>query len=210
MALLVQPGSPDTDVLLTMVAGGDAEAGELLLERYRLRLRQMVLLRLDRRLWSRVDPSDVVQETLAEAAEKLREYAAARPVPFYPWLRRLAWEHLVRLHETHVRAQKRSVLREVRSLNGMTDESISQLAQRLTARTAVPDGVLQAELTSRLLSGLSELSDFDREILVLRYLEQLSTAEIAATLARSEGAVRTQHSRALARLSRLVRKVTDE
>ncbi len=40
----------------------------------------------------------------------------------------------------------------------------------------------------------------DREVIVLRYLEQLSVCEIAAVLGVSEGAVKSRHMRALLRL----------
>src|SRR5262245_29457747 len=60
--------NPDTDVLLDQAERGDQRARDLLLARYRDRLRRMVALRLDRRLAARVDPSDVLQESLAEAA----------------------------------------------------------------------------------------------------------------------------------------------
>src|SRR5262249_54030050 len=63
---MTTPGEPDTEQLLERVAAGDPAARELLLDRHRRRLRRMIGLRLDRRLWARVDPSDVLQETLAE------------------------------------------------------------------------------------------------------------------------------------------------
>ena len=64
---------PDTDVLLAQAAEGNREAIDRLLERHRPRLRQLIRLRLDRRLAARVDPSDVVQESLVDAAAKERE-----------------------------------------------------------------------------------------------------------------------------------------
>src|SRR3954468_22002925 len=103
---------PDTKELLRQAGRGDPSARQQLLARPRDRLRRMVAVRLDPRLAARVDPSDVVQEALLDAAQKLDGYIRTRPVPFYPWLRRLAWEHLVKLHERHLRAGKRSVLRE--------------------------------------------------------------------------------------------------
>jgi RNA polymerase sigma-70 factor (ECF subfamily) len=205
MGVRVSTEDIDTDVLLMRVSEGDSVARSKLLERHRARLRQMISLRLDRRLWSRADPSDVVQETFAEAAGRLPEYVATRPVPFSTWLRRLAWEHLVRLHEIHIRAQKRSVLREARSLNALTEESMRQLAGKLAVGNLSPDRrLVNAERRSRLLAALSALSEVDREILVMRYLEQMSIAEIATTLSCTEGAVRTRHSRALARLTKLL------
>lgn len=165
----------------------------------------MIAVRLDRRLFRRLDPSDVVQETLVEATQKMSDYLNTRQVPFYPWLRRLAWENLVRLHDHHLRAQRRSVVREAFSLLTLPDESAIQLVDRLAATGMAPDQrVLQAELKSRALSALSQLPDNDREILVLRYLEQLSNSEIAVTLGLTDGAVRVRHTRALARLVQLV------
>src|SRR6516165_5011523 len=95
----------DTDELLERAGSGDTTAREQLLIRHRARLRRMVAVRLDRRLAARVDPSDVVQETLAEAARNLADYLRERPIPFYPWLRRLAWERLVKLHRRHIRTR---------------------------------------------------------------------------------------------------------
>src|SRR5262245_13664819 len=99
---------PDTDALLAQAAQGQPDARGALLERHRDRLTRMVACRLDRRLAARIDPSDVVQEVLAEAGRKLQRYLSERPLPFYPWLRQLAWEHLAVLHRRHVRAGKRS------------------------------------------------------------------------------------------------------
>ena len=57
----------DTEERLQRVAAGDVAARSELLEHYRQRLRRAVHLRLDRRVRTRVDPSDVVQEVMAEA-----------------------------------------------------------------------------------------------------------------------------------------------
>src|SRR5918911_4775541 len=95
---------PDTEELLERSAAGDRDARGELLQRHRGRLKRMVAVRLDRRLAARVDPSDVVQETLAEAAAKLDGYLRTRPLPFYPWLRRLAQNRMADLYRRHVRA----------------------------------------------------------------------------------------------------------
>src|SRR5437764_1772282 len=102
---------PDTEELLAAAAAGDDRARGRLLERHRGRLKRMVAVRLDRRLAARVDPSDLVQETLAEAAAKLDTYLHARPLPFFPWLRRLAQDRLADAHRHHLRAGRRSVAR---------------------------------------------------------------------------------------------------
>jgi RNA polymerase sigma-70 factor (ECF subfamily) len=192
----------DTNELLSQAGRRDLHARGELLDRFRDRLRQMIAVRLDRRLHSRLDPSDVVQEALVEASVNLSDYLREPPVP-YPWLRRLAWEHLIRLHERHVAAGRRSVLREERSLNGLPDESAALLAHQLAATMSAPDRrLIEADVKSRLMKALGELPEPDREILVLRYLEQLSGHEIAGVLQISEVAARQRHVRALDRLAR--------
>lgn len=199
------PTDADTDELLDRAGRGDAVASAQLLDRHRNRLRRMVAVRLDRRLIARLDPSDIVQEALAEAHVKLSDYLRDRPIPFYPWLRRLAWEHLVRLHQRHLHTARRSVLREEDSLTGAQDKSSILLAEKLAAPRLAPDRrILEAELRMRVLSALERLAERDREILVLRYLEELTNAEIAATLGINEGAVRVRHTRALDRIARFV------
>jgi RNA polymerase sigma-70 factor (ECF subfamily) len=194
----------DTDALLNRAAAGDDAAREEILARHTGRLRQMIAVRLDRRLAARLDPSDVVQEVLVEAHRKLDEYLRSRPLPFYPWLRRLAWERLIKLHQHHLRG-KRNVAREELPGPALSDESVQELANRLLAHGPSPsDLAIRAELRRRVGTALDRLGERDRELLVLRYLEQLSTREIAAVMETTEGAVKTRHVRALERLRRLL------
>ena len=102
----------ETDALLERASRGDDQARQRLLERHRSRLKRMVAVRMDRRLAARLDPSDVVQEALADAARDLPDYLRTRPMAFYPWLRQLAWDRLVRLHRHHIDTGRRSVDRE--------------------------------------------------------------------------------------------------
>src|SRR5262245_10496003 len=174
---------PDTDLLLRRAGEGDASAGDRVLERHRPRLRQMVALRMDRRICARVDPSDVVQETLTEASRKLAVYLRQRPLPFYPWLRQLALERVARVYRKHVRAGKRSVLREECPLGSLPDESALQLIDRLRrSGSSVGSRLRREEARKRLGAALSRLSETDREVLVLRHLEQLDSRETSAVL----------------------------
>ena len=177
---------PDTEELIALALGGDSAARQQLLMRHQKRLQRMVGLRMDRRLAARVDASDVVQEALAEAAGKLSDYLRRRPLPFYPWLRQLAWEKLIDLHRHHVR-------------------TAMELAARLATSPASPSRqMVQKEIQQRVRATLKLLSAGDRAVLELRHLEQLSVAETAAVLAVSQAAVKTRHVRALRRLRELL------
>jgi RNA polymerase sigma-70 factor (ECF subfamily) len=194
---------PETEELLDRAGAGDGMARQQLLMRHRNRLRQMVALRIDRRMAARVDPSDVVQEALADAARSLSDYLRDRPLPYYPWLRQFAWERLLQLHRHHLLTQRRSVNREQLRIFDVADESEAVLADRLVNSGSGPSArLLAAELRDRVRSALASLEPHDREVLVLRYLEQLATREIAAVLGINEAAVKTRHRRALERLRR--------
>jgi RNA polymerase sigma-70 factor (ECF subfamily) len=63
-----------TTRLLERACAGDQRALNELIGRRRARLRRMVELRLDRRLQSRIDASDVIQEAYVEVVRRLGEY----------------------------------------------------------------------------------------------------------------------------------------
>jgi RNA polymerase sigma-70 factor (ECF subfamily) len=189
-----------TQGLISRAAEGDAAARQELLERYRDYLRRMVEVRLDRRLASRVDASDVVQETLIEASRRLDDYLRERPLPFFGWLRQLAGERMIDVHRRHVISQRRSVMVEHRDL-GLRDASADELVRRLLAGDTSPSHhVIRKEQHELLREALAALTERDREIVVMRHLERLSTAEISAALDLSESAVKSRLLRALLRM----------
>jgi RNA polymerase sigma-70 factor (ECF subfamily) len=192
---------PNHSQLIEAAARGDGGAREQLLERHRARLRHIVAVRLDRRLAARVDPSDVVQEALADASARMDEYFRTRPLPFLAWLRQFAFDRLGALRRRHVTAQRRSVVREEPISLSISDESAAQLACQLAASATSPSRrLLRDELRDQVRAALDALPERDREVLVMRHLEELDNAEIAAVLGLSEGAVRTRHVRALQKL----------
>ena len=200
---MTDPAEAQTDELLARVRLGDDTAVSGLLSLYRDRLHRMVTARLDDRLAARIDPSDVVQDALLLASRQLTEYLSDPSLPFYPWLRQIAWNRLAALHRQHIEASKRSVNSE-RPLR-LSDSSAARLADQLASRESGPlKRVIRAEMRSRVRAALNQLADPDREILILRHLEQLSYADSAAVLGTSETAARQRHVRALRRIRRFL------
>ena len=195
------PADPSTDELLARAEQRDPQAIDQLFQRHRARLKRMVCIHLDNRLRARIDPSDVVQETLAHAAGKLPEYIRKRPVDFYPWLRQIAWNRLIDLHRKHLAAKRRSVRREEQPGMRLPDESIVELAGRLVHRGSSPSrSLVREEIRARVRAAVDQLKPQDREVLVLIYLEQLRPQEVAQIVGVSEKAVNMRHLRALERL----------
>ncbi|HVS39826.1 MAG TPA: sigma-70 family RNA polymerase sigma factor [Gemmataceae bacterium] len=199
----------NTDELLDRAAAGDSDARQRLLQRHRDRLVRMVAVRLDRRLAGRLDPSDVVQEALADADRKLSAYLRERPLPFYPWLRQLTWNRLLKLLRRHLHSQKRSVSRE--EPGALPDDSVLEMAARLPITRPGPgEQLLRKEVGDRVRAALLRLPERDRELLVLRYLEQLSIRDVAAVLGVTEGAAKVRHIRALQRLRGMLENDLEE
>ncbi len=68
----------------------------------------------------------------------------------------------------------------------------------------VPDATDRSEVQLALLEALGGLASADRTVLVLRYLEDLSVAEVAQQMGTSAGAVRNRSLRALERIKPLL------
>ncbi len=199
------PSEVDTDVLVEQAAAGDRQAADQLLHRHRQRLRKMVSVRLDPALKTRVDASDVVQDTLAIAHRRLGEYLGNRSVPFYAWLRNLAWQRLIDLQRLHIKSQRRSVAREDPLPNMLSDESVVLLANQFATGDPLPSQqFLRDELQRRLKLAMEQLGADEREILVLRHLEDLSVNEVAAILDLPQGIVQSRHFRAVQKLRRML------
>ena len=196
----------NSENITRLVINQDQQQIELLFEEHRSRLRKMVAARMDPRLVNRVDPSDVVQETMIEAMRMLPEYVVDQPLPFYPWLRQLAAHRLSRLVQHHIGAQRRSVIREHRDDLGISQESVLRLVDQLVAPNSSPSQrAMQQELHQRLRSALDDLPYLDREVLLLQFIEQMSPGEIAQLLDITPEAVGMRRLRALRRLGAVLR-----
>ena len=194
-----------TRELLVRATNGSSGATQELIQMYRLRLRRMVSSRFDTRLSSRLDASDVVQEVLMTATRRLAAYAEAPSVPFFVWLRRIALDQLSELYRRHMRAEKRSVNREASLILPVSDDSMDLLDLGLHSHEPSPsEAVEKSERRARTRAALDSLDVIDRELLLMRYIEQMPLAEIAAELSLSVSATKSRHLRALDKMADLL------
>jgi RNA polymerase sigma-70 factor, ECF subfamily len=146
-----------------------ADPGEVL-EPYRDYLRLLARLHLDPRLRAKLDPSDVVQQTMLEAYVAMDAHNLANAIRDF------------------TRA-KRDLSVE-RSLQASLDASSTRLGELLP--DAGPTPSQQAEANERSLAmahALIELPEAQREAIVLRHYENQSLDAIAQQLGRSPAAV---------------------
>jgi len=196
------PDADKTVELLARARAGDSSAANQLLERHRRALRRMIDLRLDPAIAARLDASDIVQETLLDASRRLRRYLEDPPMPFHLWVRQIARDRIVDAHRHHRVAQQRSVDRERRlDAPGLSERSSFILLESLVAGGLTPSAeAVRKELRQRFDESLEQLSETDREVLIMRHFEQLSNKEVATALALTEPAASMRYLRALEHL----------
>src|SRR4051794_5081219 len=207
--IMAEPTPATDDDLIRLAGEGDAGALAELFGRYRKRLRQMVRLRLDRRLQGRVDPSDVLQEAYLDAAEQLPHYLKKPEMGFFLWLRLVAGQRLARVHRRHLGAAMRDAGREVSLYHGaMPQASTASLAAQLLGRvTSASRAAARAEVQMQLQRALNGMDPIDREIIALRHFEELTNAEAAGALDLSAHAASKRYVRALKRLQEILEAI---
>jgi RNA polymerase sigma-70 factor, ECF subfamily len=170
--------------------------------RHRDRLERMVRLRMDCRLQGRVDPADVLQDAYLAARGKFRQYSATPRLPFFLWLRLEVGQRLLDVHRFHLGTQMRDAGQEVSLDSGPLPPvtSLSLAEQRLRKLTSANKAAMRAELKIRVQEALNSMDPHDREVLVLRHLEELSNAETAQVLGIKPSAAVNRYVRALKRL----------
>lgn len=148
---------------------GDLDALSTLVSRYQNRLYRF-LLRLVR---DRAEAEDLFQQTWVHVAEKIRRFDPSRN--FDAWLftvaRNLAIDHLRRIRPA-------SLDQPVSE-----DESQGTAVDRLVSKNPAPlDLVLENERARRLGTALEELPLVYREVMTLRFEEEMKIEEIAQVL----------------------------
>ena len=151
----------------------------------------------------RIDPSDLVQQTLLDAHQKWDQFRGSNDAELAAWLRRIldcnvtdALRALGRL--------KRDVRRE-QALDARMDETCVRLDEWLAALQTSPSGkAIRNEETLRLASALAELPQAQRDAVELHHLHGCSLSEVAAHLDRSTAAVAGLLRRGLERLRELL------
>lgn len=173
------------------------------LERFRCYLLVLARAGLDPRLRPKVDPSDVVQQTLLEAHAAADRFDGGTTAERAAWLRQILARNLANLGRDFTRA-KRDVRREAAAAAG-PDESDVRLDALLAAGLSSPSRKAdRAEQLVRLAAALHQLPPAQRDAVELRYLAGLPLAAIAARLDRTAPAVAGLLHRGLARLRDLL------
>jgi RNA polymerase sigma-70 factor (ECF subfamily) len=182
---------------------GDADAAGPPLERFRDYLVLLARLQLDARLRAKLDPSDVVQETLLEAYRKRAQFRGQADAELAAWLRQMLTHNLADAVRDLGRA-KRDVAVE-RSLEAALTDSSVRLCGLLAADQSSPSQqAVHNEDLLHLAQALARLPEPQREAVLLHHLQDQPLAEVARLLGRTEAAVAGLLHRGLKKLRELL------
>ncbi|MCA9183584.1 MAG: sigma-70 family RNA polymerase sigma factor, partial [Planctomycetales bacterium] len=135
------------------------------------------------------------QETFVMISRRMDDFLARRPTSFRLWSRLKAMERLIDLRREHY-ADKRNVRRQVT----LSNASSLALSRRFLKES--PSQLLEnQERANRIRAAIECLKPIDREVLLLRHVEELSNAEVAEVLEMHPDTASKRYGRAVIRLA---------
>jgi len=170
----------DDAAAVARARSGDLDAYEVLVARYTAPAHRAAVL-----LGAGADADDVVQEALVKAYRQISRYRGESG--FRPWLLAIVANETRNLHRSRHRR----------------DGLVLRAAAREDAEATSPDpaeSAVAVERRQQLVDQMRQLDPRDREVLVCRFLLDLSEAETATALGVPKGTVKSRTARALAKL----------
>lgn len=188
--------------LVSQASQGDPAAIDSLLERHLPRLRAFIRLKAGEQIRAKESVADLVQSVCREVLQDLDQFRYEGEAAFRQWLFNAAMRKIVDRGRFY-KAQKRDAAREVRldAGSGTDDAGAAEIGALFTPSR---DAMVQEE-AERIAAAFRALPDHYREVVTMARIYGYSNAEIGAEIGKGEGAVRMLLSRALTRLSALLR-----
>ncbi|MEQ1831345.1 MAG: sigma-70 family RNA polymerase sigma factor [Pirellula sp.] len=190
--------------LIAQAIQGDAEALGDLFARYRKLLIFLARTQIHHHLQAKLDPEDVAQEVCLVAQEKIHEFRGESSDEFMGWLRGILANIMAMQVRRYLGTKKRDPRLEL------------ALDQRLASASGFLQSGLAGDFTSpsqhfakneaalKLAEAMEALSEDYRQVILLRHIDGLPFAEIAAKMERSIDSVEKLWVRGLAKLKQLV------
>ena len=191
---------PTPEQLLERARAGDGSALGSLLELYRNYLALLARLQLSRRLQSKVDAADLVQETFLKAHRHFEQFRGVTEAELAAWLRQILAASVANTLRHYYGTQRRDVRLE-QELAEEFDRSSQAWGFALAAQQSSPSqAAARREEAVLLADALAKLPEDYAEVIVLRHLQGLTFAEVAQRMGRTLDSVDKLWVRALARL----------
>jgi len=171
----------DEHNLVARAKEGEAEAFGLLYDFYMPRIYRFVLFKVSQR----EEAEDLTHQTFLKAWENIERYES-RGHPFSSWLYRIA---------------KNTVIDSYRKSSPQL--SIENISSDLLIEESTSERDVESKLEwDKLLVGIRELSEVEQDVLIMRFVDDLTHKEVAKAIGKSEGATKVIQHRALKNLKK--------
>lgn len=171
------------DKIIKDAIKGEATAFGLLYDHYQPQIYRFILLKVSRR----EEAEDLTHQVFMSAWQNIGSYRHLG-YPFSSWLYQIARNQVI----DHYRTRKPDVELEAAEMEGVFANSNSQ---------TITENRLELE---KVMAAIAKLKPAYQDIILMRFVEELSLKEVAAALDRSEGAVKLLQHRAVRQLKSLL------
>ncbi len=178
------------DQILSLAASGDEEAFAWLYQKYVTRIFNYVYFRTG----SSADAEDLTAKVFMRAMRHIRNYRDLG-LPFSAWLYRIAHNLVANWHRDNGR-RKEIPLDDALPLPILSKHPESELVKR--------------EETEKLLRIIRKLPPERQQLIILKFVEGLSNAEIGQIMGKSEGAIKSLYHRTLLSLRKEYEQYFDD
>lgn len=190
--------------LLAQARQGSPQALGRLLDLYRGYLRLLLRLQIGRRLRSKIDDSDLIQETFLEAHRQFERFRGQSEGELVNWLREILAGSLAQIIRRYYKTQRRDLRLEQELAQAFDASSQGMIKNLVAPRSSPSDAAVRREQSVLLADALNTLPESYREVIILSHLEGLSFPEIARRMERSLDSAKNLWARALAKLRSLL------
>jgi len=187
------------EMMLRKARAGDPEALGEVLGKYRNYLLHVAHEELDPDLRPKVGASDLVQDSILEGHRDFRQFTGDSSGALVAWLRGILRNNLRDLRKAFRSAK--------RNLDNEADPNLATYAIEVAAVNGrgPTDSAERREAEVALRNAIGELSERQRQAVLLRHQEDLTFAEIGARIGVSEEAARKLWFRAVEKLKELLK-----
>ena len=199
----------DTSVLIHLLdraRDGDSAARDELFERCRNYVSLLARVHIESWLQAKVDPSDLVQQTLLEAYRGLDGFQGQTQGEWLAWLKQILKHNATDYIRRYKGTAKRRIQREVPMEMPRHGSSLFRIDPSAPGDTP-SQLVMQHENEIQLAEAVSRLAEDHQQVILLRNVQRMSFNEVAERMERSRPAVQMLWLRALKNLKDLLEDV---
>ena len=173
----------DEQKLIMEAKGGEAEAFGRLYDYYLPAIYRFILLKVSQR----EEAEDLTHQVFLQAWQNISDFSV-KGLPFSSWLYRIARNLVIDRY------------RKTKPIISIDEEFVSE---KLIFRPSLSE-IDDKQDIARIMSALKKLRDIERDVVIMRFVEDLSTKEISITIKKSEGAIKLIQHRALKKIKTIL------